>query len=529
MNESELASMLADFMAVEAMVPWPCPSIFEPEPRYELTEVVGATSFSLVYLAKDLLLSEEEHDAWVAIKITRGMPVASREAQLGRRVTHEHIVRMLGRGVIDDSAYVIMEYVDGGTLADLEVPLRAREAVDLVERIARGVQALHAAGVSHLDLKPTNVLLSADSSPKVTDFGLSVAQDENGRSGSGGTIAFMAPEQLRGEPGAPPADIHALGGLLYFLLTGETPNGAASEQARDRLRNAAPVDCSRIPGPLSHICRRALSPDPADRHPSAAHFAEELGNWKRHLPVASAQPGWGDRGGLFIRRHPAPVILAACAALLAGVAIGVVIRDQSLKLRSEQRAHELAQQELDVLKAKGREAVKQVAVMTQVIPSSSPTDTVLPVLVWLEWLTSKTVVSDLGEIEVAEQREPALQNMLLQLDLLRSGDSIAAGLARYALAQTQLELGDYAEVGKTLEALEERWPGSIDRGDAFWDSVNAMREASVLLFVAGQTGWEQAEWDRFNEIIERLRNRPDGRAAHDLLVRTREWHRFEVK
>lgn len=523
MIDSELASMLADIVAVESMVPWPCPSIFGPDPRYELTEVIGATRYSLVYLAKDLVLSEGEHDAWVAIKITRGMPVGSREALLGRRVTHEHVVRMLGRGEIEDSSYVVMEYVDGGTLGDIEVPVRAHEAVELVEGIARGIQALHNAGVYHLDLKPSNVLIDAAGRPKVTDFGLSVAEEEDGRAGSGGTISFMAPEQLRGEPGAPPADVHALGGLLYYLLTGTTPNGLVPRHARSRLEDSAAVDCSRIPGPLSHICRRALSPNPGERHPSAAHLAEELSNWRRRLPVASARQGWGDRGVLFVRRHPALVVAAASVLLLAAVAGAVAVRDQSLQLRSERRAHEMAQHELDLIKAQGREQVRRVAVMANLIPSMNPSDTVLPVLVWLEWLTAKTVVSDLGEIELAEQREPALESVLVQLEILHSGDSVAAALSRFALAQTLFELAKYDEVALTLDDLEARWPGERHEADSFWASADAMREASALLGAAGPGGAiAPGTLPRIDAIIADLRVRPDAKATHDLLVRVRE-------
>jgi Protein kinase domain len=521
--DTRLASVLSDILAVEQMVPWPCPSVFEPEPRYVLTEVIGATRHSIVYLANDSELSDKDHEATVAIKMTLGTTLGSREALLGRRVTHENVVRMLGRGIVNDSSYVIMEHVDGGTLQDQVVPMKPCDAVRLVRSIAAGVQAIHTAGVYHMDLKPSNVLMTRTGRPVVTDFGLSASDDDRTHDGMGGTLAFMAPEQARGAPDAPPADIYALGGMLFYLLTGEHPNGRTQTQSRERLLGGEPVDCSTIPRTLAHICQRALSIDPTHRHVSAAELSEELRCWEQYLPVRSAHSGIAHKVGLFVRRRPVPTMVIFCLILLLATAIGVVWRDQALEIQAERKAHELAQQELELIQKKAREVVRRVALFTNAFPTTSPSAEVLPILVWMQWLTAKSVVSEMGEIDLAQQREPALENMLLQYELLHMPQSIAAALTRFALAQTQLELGQYEQIDDTLDALEANWVGPRSNEDPFWIAVDSMRETSLLLFRIDQAGTIRPDQlDQLDEVMERLRISPDGKATYLVLKRARD-------
>lgn len=523
MHSSGLASVLADFALVEAMVPWPCPSVFRPEPRYELIELVGATRQSLVYRARDTLLSSDRHESSVAIKITRGGREGPHEALLGCRVSHEHVVRVLGRGEVDGCGYIVMEYLDAGTLGEMAVPMKPLRAAVLVEQVARGVAALHAAGVCHRDLKPRNVLLDANGSPKVTDFGLAVENDRAGEAESAGTLAFMAPEQFRGEPSTTAADIYALGGVLYFLLTGEAPNGKDRTKAETRLREGIAVDCSAIRRPLREICERAMSPNAADRHETAAHFAEELSAWRAHLPVASARPGWLTRVGLAAWRRPGRTAVVVSLAMLLVSGVVLAARDHELQLQAERDSTRLANEKLEEIKARSRALIRRMAYMTNITPSPNPSEAVLPVMVWMEWLTAQDVITELGEIELAEQRAPGLENMLLQYELLERGNSVAAGLTRYALAQSLLEMGAFDRVPGVLDRLEASWPGERDGGDAFWVSIDAMRAASVVLFGVDQAGSATDEQiARLDEIREPLWTQPDGRATYQLLKRVRD-------
>ena len=123
-----------------------------------------------------------------------------------------------------------------------------RQAAAFIERIARGVHAAHMAGLVHCDLKPNNVVLSVAGEPKVADFGIAIratdpgpavaALDESGDDEPLGNLAFMSPEQFRMEPGALtiPSDVYALGGMLYWMVTGELPNGSTPEEIRRQVR-----------------------------------------------------------------------------------------------------------------------------------------------------------------------------------------------------------------------------------------------------------------------------------------------------
>ncbi len=192
--------------------------------RYELRELLGEGAYGQVYMAIDGQLSEEGHPAFVSIKVLSA-PGSSRqqlidEATKARRIDHPNVVRVLDRGVSeDDEDFLVYEYVKGGDLArwvrrhPRGVPVD--EAVRIVALIARGVHAAHMAGLVHCDLKPNNIVMTAEGEPKVADFGVAVRAGTKSDDSSVplGNLAFMSPEQFRMEPGALtiPTDVYALG------------------------------------------------------------------------------------------------------------------------------------------------------------------------------------------------------------------------------------------------------------------------------------------------------------------------------
>lgn len=299
-------------------------------PRYLLRKMLGQGSHGTVYLAVDRHLSETGRPAWVAIKILSGEPTPAARQRLideackARRIDHRNVVRVLDWGTSDcGEVYVVFEYVDGVSL-DVWVRWHAGQAggtgesrargcappataAALVAMIARAVQAAHNAGLVHCDLKPANIIVTAAGEPKVADFGVAAREQEHpegvawpGPLQQVGNLAFVAPEQYRLEEGslAPPADVYALGGLLYYLLTGKLPSGDTAEaiaKTHDAVYGPkeAPSPRSisrRLDRDLDLICRRALAPLPRDRYASADALANDLEAWAKFEAISWTRP-----------------------------------------------------------------------------------------------------------------------------------------------------------------------------------------------------------------------------------------------
>jgi hypothetical protein len=209
---------------------------------YEILAELGRGGMGVVYQARDQRLGR-----LVALKMIKSGPDADlrrfrTEAEALARLQHPNIVQVFEVGEHAGQPYFSLEYCAGGSL-DRKLhgtPLPAPEAARLTETLARAVQAAHERQVLHRDLKPGNVLLAADGTPKVTDFGLAKKLDQKvGQTHSGavmGTPSYMAPEQARGDVKqvGPAADVYALGAILYECLTGRPPFRAASVLGHDR-------------------------------------------------------------------------------------------------------------------------------------------------------------------------------------------------------------------------------------------------------------------------------------------------------
>lgn len=333
------------------------PYLADGRERYTLNRLIGVGTSGTVYAAIDRHLSEPDRPAEVAIKVLgarrRDRWFARRlteEATKARRVDHPSVVRVLDRGGDQtDAPFIVYELIKGGDLQSWfeahtkRVPVR--RAVEIVAQIARGVQAAHAAGLVHSDLKPANVLMDENGRAKVADFGIAARlhrslMEEAGSgndtppSGPVGNMAFISPEQFRAEPGcfSAPADVYALGGILYYLLSGGFPNGDSPAEVARNHGDAAKSASSRPPSllrsrpeidrSLDLICARALAPLPAGRQPSASELADDLEAWLQSRPIRWQRPSKRRVLALWIKRRPAVAGLAALALvfLVAGVA-----------------------------------------------------------------------------------------------------------------------------------------------------------------------------------------------------------------
>jgi serine/threonine protein kinase len=306
-------------------------------PGYAILGMIATGGMGCVYHARDLRLGRE-----VALKVIRPDRLSEEllarfdlEARAVANLDHPHIVTIHHVGAFGspghEAPYLAMEYVPGGTLEERagDEPMPPAEAARLVHLLARAMAHAHSRGVVHRDLKPSNVLIAphADAAalnaamgrPKITDFGLARREGEIGRTGPGvmvGTPAYMAPEQVECKPAGPPADVHALGAILYRLLTGRpafdegTWGGTVNQILKTPPRPLREV-VGVMPRGLECLCLRCLSKNPEDR-PTAAELADALDEWREDEdePATAAPPAPLSR---------AWVLVAVAAGLAAAV------------------------------------------------------------------------------------------------------------------------------------------------------------------------------------------------------------------
>ncbi len=249
-------------------------------PGYEILGELGRGGMGVVYKAQQVNLNRT-----IALKmILSGVHADSEdrlrfltEAEVIAALGHTGIVQVHDFGTHEGAPWFALEYCPGGSLAGKlkDSTLTADEAARMLEQIARAVQAAHNQGIIHRDLKPGNILLTADGQSRVTDFGLARrVQGGSGLTQTGaimGTPSYMAPEQAEGKKGVgPPADVYALGAILYECLTGRPPFKAATsfDTILQVLNNevAAPRSLNpAVPRDLETIALQCLQKDPSKR------------------------------------------------------------------------------------------------------------------------------------------------------------------------------------------------------------------------------------------------------------------------
>ncbi|MBA2454332.1 MAG: serine/threonine protein kinase [Chloroflexia bacterium] len=260
--------------------------------RYKIEETIGEGAFALTYRATDTKLLRS-----VAVKILRphyaeqagSTSRFEREAQAAAQVNHPNVVQVHDYGRDDDHVFIVMHYVSGLTLGEYvrgQNRLSAAEIVRIVSQVLDGLGAIHRAGIVHRDIKPHNILLEKDLTPKLTDFGVAYFAPALSLTQTGttiGTAAYMAPEQATGEKLGPQADLYAVGIILYELLTGQLPfSGPSPVQVMYQHVNeppAPPRSINREISPqLDAVILRALAKRPVDRYPDAESMRLALVN-----------------------------------------------------------------------------------------------------------------------------------------------------------------------------------------------------------------------------------------------------------
>jgi tRNA A-37 threonylcarbamoyl transferase component Bud32 len=282
--------------------------------RYKLLAQIAAGGMALVYKAQDTLLNRI-----VAIKILRESFAEdpafqkrfTREAQSAANLSHPNIVAVYDFGRDGDRQYIVMEYVEGRDLKSVirtEGPLPVSRALNIAEQICAGVGAAHRIGIVHCDVKPQNVILTAEGQAKVTDFGIArafMAAAPGGYTESvWGTPHYFSPEQAEGSQPTPASDVYSIGVILFEMLTGRLPFEGENQQqlALAHLRDAPPPVTQinpTVPVELEQIVNQVLSKEPAQRYRSADQFGRVLLEYQHSSEQAtSLQPAVPTPNGL---------------------------------------------------------------------------------------------------------------------------------------------------------------------------------------------------------------------------------------
>jgi class 3 adenylate cyclase/tRNA A-37 threonylcarbamoyl transferase component Bud32 len=285
--------------------------------RYRLIKQIGSGGMAEVYLAYDETLERE-----VAFKVLdrkhaqnrEAIERFRREARNAASLHHPDIVSIHDRGETEDGTYyIVMEYMEGGTLEDLihqEGPLSPQRATEIAIEVAHALRAAHEKGVIHRDIKPQNILLSKAGEAKVADFGIARAATATTMTQVGsvmGTVHYMSPEQALGEPATPKSDLYSLGVVLYEMLTGElpydaeTPAGVVMKHVSGLSRSPKEAN-PEVPEELDAVTARLLFRDPEDRYPDADALVEDLERVKEGLPpteetMRARRAGLAGQGG----------------------------------------------------------------------------------------------------------------------------------------------------------------------------------------------------------------------------------------
>ena len=316
---------------------------------YEVLSLIGAGGMGEVYRARDTRL-----DRQVAIKVLPAFTGADttagaappfiddrlarfeREAKAVAALSHPNIVAIFDTGVQDGRMFVVMELLSGQTLRDAMTEMGLRKVVSVAVQIARGLGAAHDKGIVHRDLKPENVFLSNDGQVKILDFGLArqlapSPSDATVTRTAGtdpgvvmGTIAYMAPEQVRGQAVDARADLFAFGAVLYEMVGGRRPfRGSTAADTMTAILSQEPPDISSaregVPPSLDRIIRHCLEKNPGERFQSARDVAFAL----ESLTGLASDSGSGPSPVIpsIRRRWILPAALAATAAIAAAVGI----------------------------------------------------------------------------------------------------------------------------------------------------------------------------------------------------------------
>jgi eukaryotic-like serine/threonine-protein kinase len=310
--------------------------------RYRLLRRLGSGGAATVFLAEDERLGRR-----VAVKRLHAhgpegtVERFEREARIGASLNHPNLVGVYDIASDDETVTIVMEYVEGGTLADAirDGPPGADRTVEILRGAAAGLDHAHSEGVVHRDVKPANVLLGSDGRVRVADLGIARAAEITQITRTGtvlGTPSYMAPEQLERSAAGPAADVYALAAVAFEALTGrKAREGRTPLEVAHRVVSEPPPAVREAwpdaPAELAEALRAGMATDPSDRPRSAGELVERIAGTlagagtMRSAPPRTAAPATGPDAGRTRRSDRGRFAAVAAIALLAVAALAVAL------------------------------------------------------------------------------------------------------------------------------------------------------------------------------------------------------------
>jgi eukaryotic-like serine/threonine-protein kinase len=303
--------------------------------HYEIIQLLGHGGMSRVYLAEDVLNHQK-----VVLKFPNDDLIGNvavferykREAEIGSRLNHPHVQRLLNTGEKRSEQYLVMEYIQGRSLRDVldehaPNPLPTAEALRIIIQVCDALAYCHEHGVVHRDIKPENIMILDDGNVKIIDFGVALLEGARrvtwqGLSATVGTPDYMAPEQLRGQRGTASSDIYAIGIILYEMLCGHTPFEGENVFAiiNQHVSQDPPsiLKCNPHLSPaLATVVMRAIRRDPEKRYKHMKDMLYDL----QHLDEVAPVP-YSPETAKFTTRYRQAILLtlvisALCLTIIA--------------------------------------------------------------------------------------------------------------------------------------------------------------------------------------------------------------------
>ncbi len=432
---------------------------------YTLQSEIGRGGMGTVYLAER---SDREFEGRVAVKLVkRGMDtdfILERfrsERQILSSLSHASIARLLDGGTTADGMpYFVMEYVEGKHLLEYadERRLPLSERIALFRRVCDAVSYAHRNLVVHRDLKPDNILVATDGTPKLLDFGLAkllVPAVEPGEVASTLTAqrmltpGYASPEQIRGERVTTAGDIFSLGVVLYRLLAGEGPfMGRTAEEVSRAVLEQQPKSAKKALGEdLDKILSKALQKEPARRYASVDQLSEDLRRYTEGRPVLARKDTLTYRARKFVTRHRFGVAAAVFVALLLAGSTGMALWQARRAMQKEA----LAFRRFEEVRRLAHTVMFELHDGIQTLPGSTPARALLV----------RTALRYLNGLALDAGSDPELLRELADA-YERIGD-VQGGTNQGNLGDTGGALRSYITALRIREALVEASGASDDR------------------------------------------------------------------